>query len=79
MQKHLYRSEHWIVVQGKAKVTINKKIITLTKGQSVDIPLKAIHRLENQNKRPLILIEVQMGSYLAEDDIIRYEDIYSRP
>ncbi len=78
LQRHLYRSEHWVIVQGKAKVTINKKVIILTKGQSVDIPLKAIHRLENQNKKPLILIEVQMGSYLGEDDIIRYEDIYSR-
>lgn len=78
LQSHHYRSEHWVVVEGKAKVTINKKIIMLTKGQSVDIPFKAIHRLENPNKKPLILIEVQMGSYLGEDDIIRYEDIYSR-
>ena len=78
LQSHHYRSEHWLIVQGKAKVTINKKVIILTKGQSVDIPVKSMHRLENNNKRPLIVIEIQMGSYFGEDDIIRYEDIYLR-
>jgi mannose-1-phosphate guanylyltransferase/mannose-6-phosphate isomerase len=78
LQSHKYRSEHWIVVEGKAKVTIEKNIQQVKKGQSVFVPLGAIHRLENLEKIPLILIEVQTGTYLGEDDIYRYEDKYSR-
>ena len=78
LQSHRYRSEHWIVVEGKAKVTIDKETKFLNVGESVYIPLAASHRLENINQTPLILIEVQTGSYLGEDDIIRYEDLYSR-
>ena len=78
LQSHHHRSEHWIVVEGTAKVTIDAKVQLLTENQSVYIPLGALHRLENPGKLPMILIEVQSGSYLGEDDIIRYEDIYSR-
>jgi mannose-1-phosphate guanylyltransferase / mannose-6-phosphate isomerase len=78
LQKHLYRSEHWIVVQGTAKVTIDDKINYLKEGQSIFIPLGAIHRMENKEKLPIELIEVQVGKYLGEDDIIRYEDLYAR-
>ena len=78
LQSHKYRSEHWIVVKGNAKVTVDKKIQNLNEGQSVYVPLGAIHRLENISKMPLVLIEVQIGSYFGEDDIIRYEDLYKR-
>lgn len=78
LQSHKFRSEHWIVVEGKAKVTIDKKVQEVFKGQSIFVPLGAIHRMENPGKIPLIVIEVQTGTYLGEDDIIRYEDIYSR-
>ena len=78
LQSHNLRSEHWIVVEGIAKVTINGKVNLLTVGQSAYVPLKAIHRIENSGKVPMVLIEVQIGSYFGEDDIIRYEDIYKR-
>ena len=78
LQSHHHRSEHWIVVQGTAKVTIADKVQIITENQSVYIPLGALHRLENPGKVPMVLIEVQTGSYLGEDDIIRYEDVYSR-
>jgi mannose-1-phosphate guanylyltransferase / mannose-6-phosphate isomerase len=78
LQSHKYRSEHWIVVKGTAKVTLDKEVKLLQEGESIYIPLQLKHRLENPNKSPLILIEVQTGTYFGEDDIIRYEDIYSR-
>ena len=78
LQKHKFRSEHWVVVQGKAKVTIDDKIIHIKTGESVYIPQGAIHRLENDEEVELILIEVQTGTYLGEDDIERIEDKYSR-
>ena len=78
LQSHQHRSEHWIVVKGTARVTIAEEIKLVTEGQSVYVPLGAIHRLENAGKITLLLIEIQTGSYLGEDDIIRYEDIYSR-
>ena len=78
LQSHKYRSEHWIVVEGSAKVTIEKKVSLVTEGQSVYVPLGSIHRVENPHKLPMVLIEVQIGTYLGEDDIIRYEDAYSR-
>ena len=78
LQSHNHRSEHWIVVEGTAKVTIDKDITIVNENQSVYIPLGAIHRLENPSKLPLTLIEVQTGSYFGEDDIIRYEDAYAR-
>ncbi|WP_428514417.1 mannose-1-phosphate guanylyltransferase/mannose-6-phosphate isomerase [Roseovarius sp.] len=78
LQSHNHRSEHWIVVQGTAKVTIDGKEELITENQSVYIPLGAVHRMENPGKVPMVLIEVQTGSYLGEDDIIRYEDVYAR-
>ena len=78
LQKHLYRSENWIVVQGRAKITKNNKNYILTKNQSISIPKKTIHRVENIGKDPVIIIEVQSGEKLLEGDIIRLEDIYNR-
>lgn len=78
LQSHVHRSEHWIVVAGTAKVTVDDEVKLLSENQSVYIPLGAIHRMENPGKVPMVLIEVQTGSYLGEDDIIRYEDIYAR-
>src|ERR1700741_795579 len=78
LQKHHHRSEHWIVVRGAARVTINDLVKTVHENESVYIPLGAVHRLENPGKILLELIEVQTGSYLGEDDIIRIEDDYQR-
>jgi mannose-1-phosphate guanylyltransferase / mannose-6-phosphate isomerase len=78
LQSHFHRSEHWIVVQGTARVTVNESVQLLSENQSVYIPLAAVHRLENPGKVPMVLIEVQTGSYLGEDDIVRYEDVYAR-
>lgn len=78
LQSHKHRAEHWIVVEGTAKVTINEEIKLVEENQSVYIPLGAVHRMENPGDVPMILIEVQTGSYLGEDDIIRYEDVYAR-
>ncbi len=78
LQSHHHRSEHWIVVEGTAKVTVDEDVKLVTENQSVYIPLGAVHRMENPGKVPMVLIEVQTGSYLGEDDIIRYEDVYSR-
>ena len=78
LQSHHHRSEHWIVVEGTAQVTIDEEVKLVTENQSVYIPLGAKHRMENPGKVPMILIEVQTGRYLGEDDIIRYEDLYSR-
>jgi mannose-1-phosphate guanylyltransferase/mannose-6-phosphate isomerase len=78
LQSHKHRSEHWVVVEGSAVVTIDESVKVIGPGQSTYVPLGSIHRLENKEKNMLIIIEVQIGSYLGEDDIIRYEDIYSR-
>ncbi|MEM8774186.1 MAG: mannose-1-phosphate guanylyltransferase/mannose-6-phosphate isomerase [Pseudomonadota bacterium] len=78
LQSHVHRAEHWIVVAGTAKVTVNDEVKLVSENQSVYIPLGAIHRMENPGKVPMELIEVQTGSYLGEDDIVRYEDVYSR-
>jgi len=78
LQSHHHRAEHWIVVQGTARVTIGGREELVSENQSVYIPLGDRHRLENPGKVPLTLIEVQTGSYLGEDDIIRYEDVYAR-
>jgi mannose-1-phosphate guanylyltransferase/mannose-1-phosphate guanylyltransferase/mannose-6-phosphate isomerase len=79
LQSHMHRSEHWIVVEGTAEVTIGDDTRLVTENQGVYIPLGARHRMANRGKLPMFLIEVQTGSYLAEDDIIRYDDIYNRP
>ncbi len=78
LQSHFHRSEHWIVVAGTAKVTVDDVVRLITENQSVYIPLGAVHRMENPGKLPMVLIEVQTGTYLGEDDIVRYEDIYAR-
>lgn len=78
LQSHHHRSEHWIVVEGTAKVTVDDEVKLVSENQSVYIPLGAVHRMENPGKVPMVLIEVQTGSYLGEDDIIRYEDVYAR-
>lgn len=78
LQSHMHRAEHWIVVEGTARVTINDSVSLVTENQSVYIPVGAVHRLENPGKVPMVLIEVQTGRYLGEDDITRYEDIYAR-
>jgi mannose-1-phosphate guanylyltransferase/mannose-6-phosphate isomerase len=78
LQSHNHRSEHWVVVEGTARVTIDDNVQTVTENQSVYIPLGAIHRMENPGQLPLTLIEVQTGSYFGEDDIIRYHDVYRR-
>ena len=78
LQSHHHRSEHWIVVEGTAKVTIEDDVTLVTEVQSVYVPLGAKHRLENTGKLPMTLIEVQIGAYLGEDDIIRYDDVYAR-
>ncbi|MFV0302064.1 MAG: mannose-1-phosphate guanylyltransferase/mannose-6-phosphate isomerase [Paracoccus sp. (in: a-proteobacteria)] len=78
LQSHLHRSEHWIVVSGTAKVTVDDVVTLVTENQSIYVPLGAKHRMENPGKVPMVLIEVQTGAYLGEDDIIRYEDVYAR-
>ena len=78
LQKHQFRSEHWVVVNGTAKVEIDGKITILRKNKSIFVPLGSKHRLSNPYDDPLQLIEVQSGSYLGEDDIIRFNDIYGR-
>ncbi|HEY6919592.1 MAG TPA: mannose-1-phosphate guanylyltransferase/mannose-6-phosphate isomerase [Tabrizicola sp.] len=78
LQSHIHRAEHWIVVSGTAQVTVGEEVKLLTENQSVYVPLGAVHRLANPGKVPVVLIEVQTGAYLGEDDIIRYEDIYAR-
>jgi mannose-1-phosphate guanylyltransferase/mannose-6-phosphate isomerase len=78
LQSHHHRSEHWVVVQGTATVTVDADVRLLSENQSVYIPLGAVHRLANPGKVDLHLIEVQSGPYLGEDDIVRYEDIYAR-
>jgi mannose-1-phosphate guanylyltransferase/mannose-1-phosphate guanylyltransferase/mannose-6-phosphate isomerase len=78
LQSHHHRADHWIVVAGTAKVTVDTEVKLLTENQSVYIPLGAVHRMENPGKVPMVLIEVQTGTYLGEDDIVRYEDVYAR-
>jgi mannose-1-phosphate guanylyltransferase/mannose-6-phosphate isomerase len=78
LQSHKHRAEHWVVVAGTARVTVDDRVLLLEPNQSVHIPLGAVHRMENPGAVPMHLIEVQCGDYLGEDDIIRYEDVYGR-
>lgn len=78
LQQHMHRAEHWVVVQGTARVTRGDEVITLHENESTFIPIGTVHRLENPGKIPLHLIEVQSGGYLGEDDIIRFDDTYGR-
>lgn len=78
LQSHMHRSEHWVVVEGTAEVTVGEEVKLVSENEGVYIPLGAVHRMANHGRLPMYLIEVQTGSYLGEDDIIRYEDIYNR-
>lgn len=78
LQSHVHRAEHWIVVSGTARVTVDDDVRLISENESAYIPLGAMHRLENPGKLPMVLIEVQTGSYLGEDDIVRHEDMYAR-
>jgi mannose-1-phosphate guanylyltransferase/mannose-6-phosphate isomerase len=78
LQMHHHRAEHWIVVRGTAEVTRGDDVFMLAENESTYIPLGTRHRLANPGKLPLELIEVQVGAYLGEDDIVRFEDVYGR-
>jgi mannose-1-phosphate guanylyltransferase / mannose-6-phosphate isomerase len=78
LQKHMHRSEHWVVVRGTAVVTIGEQEKAVHENESIYIPIGSLHRLANPGKIPLELIEIQTGSYLGEDDIVRVDDIYGR-
>jgi mannose-1-phosphate guanylyltransferase/mannose-6-phosphate isomerase len=78
LQKHHHRAEHWVVVRGTAEVTIGTEVRPVHENESIYIPIGAVHRLANQGRIPLELIEVQTGSYLGEDDIVRLDDVYKR-
>ena len=78
LQLHNHRSEHWVVVKGSAKVEIDSKITLLNENESIYVPLGSKHRLSNPNNTELVLIEVQSGNYLGEDDILRFDDKYGR-
>ena len=77
-QKHAQRAEHWVVVEGTAKVTLDDRDITVQAGEAIDIPIGSAHRVENPGDELLVFIEVQRGSYLGEDDIIRLQDDFGR-
>ncbi|MBI4370191.1 MAG: phosphomannose isomerase type II C-terminal cupin domain [Elusimicrobia bacterium] len=78
LQKHHYRSEHWTVIEGRAKILCGKIIFRKKRNQSCYVPAGTKHRLENSGKNSLIVIEVQVGAYLGEDDIVRFDDDYGR-
>jgi mannose-1-phosphate guanylyltransferase/mannose-6-phosphate isomerase len=78
LQKHFHRAEHWVVVKGTAEVTVGENVHTVHENESVYIPIGSLHRLTNPGRIPLELIEVQVGSYLGEDDIVRVTDVYGR-
>ena len=78
LQKHHHRSEHWLVTQGNAKITLNKETIIKKPGEHIFIPLEAIHRVQNPGKKPVKIVEAQVGSILKETDIVRFQDVYGR-
>ena len=78
LQKHFHRAEHWVVVKGTAEVTVDERVVLVHENEAIYLPIGSMHRLSNPGKIPLELIEVQVGSYTGEDDIIRVEDIYGR-
>jgi mannose-6-phosphate isomerase len=77
-QKHSQRAEHWFVVEGSARVTLDDEEINLKAGEAIDIPKGSAHRIENPGSGPLVFIEVQRGDYLGEDDIVRIQDDFGR-
>jgi len=78
LQRHQRRSEHLFILSGQAKVTVNDQVTILSGGQSIDIPQRALHRIENTGKDDLLIIEIQTGEYFGEDDIERMEDDFGR-
>lgn len=78
LQSHHHRSEHWVVVEGTARVTVGDTVTLVSENESIYVPLGSVHRMENPGKMEMVLIEVQTGSYLGEDDIVRYDDVYAR-
>ena len=78
LQKHLHRSEHWVVVSGTATCTVGDKVFYVRPNESTYIPVGEVHRLQNEGRLPLVIVEVQVGEYTGEDDIIRVEDDYHR-
>jgi len=78
LQKHNHRAEHWVITQGKPKITLNKRSFSMKPNENIFIPLGSIHRIENPHKIPVKIIEAQVGSILKETDIVRYQDIYGR-
>ena len=78
LQKHIHRSERWVVISGNPKITVNKKKFFKKANESIFIPKGAIHRIENPFNKPVQIVEAQIGSVLKETDIIRYKDIYGR-
>ncbi len=78
LQKHNHRSEHWMITHGKPKITLNKKYFTMKPDETIFIPLGSVHRIENPYKKPVKIIEAQVGSILKETDIVRFQDVYGR-
>ena len=78
LQKHFHRAEHWFITQGSPKITLNNRSFIKKKNESIFIPLGSIHRIENIKKKPVKIIEVQVGSILKENDIVRFQDVYGR-
>jgi mannose-6-phosphate isomerase-like protein (cupin superfamily) len=78
LQKHHHRAEHWLVTKGNPKITLNKISFIKKPNEHIFIPLEAIHRIQNPGKKPVKIIEAQVGSILSETDIVRYQDIYGR-
>jgi mannose-6-phosphate isomerase len=77
-QKHAHRSEHWVVVFGRATCTIDDQVVVAGPGESIDVPTGAKHRLANDGEQELVIVEVQHGAYTGEDDIVRFDDDYGR-
>ncbi len=78
LQKHFHRAEHWVVIQGVAEVTVDKDVSLVRENEAIHLPLGCVHRMVNPGKIPLEIVEVQIGSYTGEDDIVRIEDVYGR-
>lgn len=78
LQSHLHRSEHWIITTGRAKITLGNDVLNCDKGQHIFVPQETRHRIENTGDTLLTIVEVQLGEYFGEDDIIRYEDDFGR-
>ena len=78
LQKHYYRSEHWLITHGTPKITLNKDSFSKKQNDHIFIPLEAIHRIKNPGNKPVKIIEAQVGSILKESDIVRFKDVYGR-